>query len=419
MMSEEAPATPGQLSNRGADDLGERRVVALVGAVQFVNIVDFMMVTPLGQDFAAALTIPLSRLPIVTGSYTAAACISGLIGAFFLDNFDRRKALFLAMIGLGIGTAAGALAWDLPSLVAARIIAGVFGGPATSLGLSMVSDTVPPERRGRAMGAVMGAFAAASVLGVPMGLGLSLLLNWRAPFLVVGALGGIVGAAVFAALPPMTKHLERVRADGSVIPKASLAGLLRFDVGLALTLMFIGFGSSFIIMPSIAPYLAVNLAFPRARLPFMYMLGGVVSFITSRVAGGLSDRLGAPLVGTLGIILYVAVVSLTFVTATPIAPIVVGFAGLFLAMGFRNLPVGSLTSKVPAPSERARYGSLQSAAQHLASAVGAFGSSLVLTERADGGLEHMPRVALLSCVISVFAVPLMFVLERRLRGRAQ
>ena len=32
----------------------ERLVVLLVGAVQFVNILDFMMVMPLGPDFAAA-----------------------------------------------------------------------------------------------------------------------------------------------------------------------------------------------------------------------------------------------------------------------------------------------------------------------------------------------------------------------------
>jgi MFS family permease len=77
--------------------LSERRLLFLVGAVQFVNVLDFMMVMPLGPDFAASLGIPVARLGIVGGSYTVAAAAAGLAGAFFLDRFDRRKALGLAL----------------------------------------------------------------------------------------------------------------------------------------------------------------------------------------------------------------------------------------------------------------------------------------------------------------------------------
>ena len=81
----------------------EAKVVFAVGAVQFVNILDFMMVMPLGPDFARALGIPLSHLGYIGGSYTAAASVSGIAGAFFLDRFDRRKALAVAMLGLTLG----------------------------------------------------------------------------------------------------------------------------------------------------------------------------------------------------------------------------------------------------------------------------------------------------------------------------
>ncbi|MBC7541845.1 MAG: MFS transporter, partial [Candidatus Sericytochromatia bacterium] len=58
----------------------------MIAAVQFINILDFMMVMPLGPDFAKALAIPLAQLGIIGGSYTAAACVSGLIAATFLGR---------------------------------------------------------------------------------------------------------------------------------------------------------------------------------------------------------------------------------------------------------------------------------------------------------------------------------------------
>ena len=77
--------------------LNERRILFIIAAVQFVNILDFMMVMPLGPDFARALGIPLSQLGLVGGSYTAAAAVAGVLGALVLDRFDRRKALGLTI----------------------------------------------------------------------------------------------------------------------------------------------------------------------------------------------------------------------------------------------------------------------------------------------------------------------------------
>src|SRR5690348_12815474 len=64
----------------------ERKIIGLLAAVSFVNILDFMMVMPLGPDFAQALGIPASKLGIIGGSYTVAAAVAGLAGALFLDR---------------------------------------------------------------------------------------------------------------------------------------------------------------------------------------------------------------------------------------------------------------------------------------------------------------------------------------------
>jgi len=118
-----------------------RGLVLLVAAVQFVNILDFMMVMPLGPDFAVSLGIPTSRIGVLGGAYTLSAAVAGILGARILDRFDRRTALAVAMLGLVVGTALGGLSVGLFTLLGARLLAGVFGGPATSVALAIVAST--------------------------------------------------------------------------------------------------------------------------------------------------------------------------------------------------------------------------------------------------------------------------------------
>jgi predicted MFS family arabinose efflux permease len=397
--------------------ISEPLLVFLVGAVQFVNILDFVMVMPLGPDFARALDIPASQLGYIGGAYTAAASLAGLAGSFFLDRFDRRSGLAVAMLGLACGTAAGGFATDLGSLMIARVVAGMFGGPATSIAFSVIADEVPPERRGRALGAVMGAFSAASVVGLPVGLELARhpsLGGWRLPFFTTAGLGVLVTAAVFFTLPPFTRHLTAERAE---LP--SLAGLLGQPLVLQSYLMTaVVMMAGFTLIPNISPWVQENLHFPRARLGQLYLAGGVVSFFATRYGGRLVDRMGSFPTGLLATLLLLPLQYFFFVQ--PIAvPVVVFFMVFMLAMGLRNVAYNTLTSKVPAPAVRARFLSIQSAVQHAASASGAFLSARLLTVNPDGTLRHMSRVTLIAMALTALVPFLIGNVERKVRLRGE
>lgn len=395
-------------------DPREATVVFLVGAVQFINILDFMMVSPLGPFMSEALAFPQSNAGWITGSYTAAAAVSGLAGAFFLDRFERKRALSVALVGLAAGTLAGAFATDLSSLLAARILAGLFGGPATSIAMSIIADVVPAERRGQAMGKVMGAFAAASVLGVPFGLELTLRISWRAPFVFTAALGVAVAALALARLPALRAHLTAPR--GRTI-WGELRRLARPEVLLSYAMTWVAMGASFVLIPNIAAYTLLNLGFPASRLGLLYMAGGAVSFATMRAAGPLVDRFGSAPVGALGTLLLTIVILLGFAVEPPVIPVVAIFMGFMFAMSLRNLSYNTLTTKVPEPAERAAFMSVQSAVQHLASATGAIVSAALLAERADKSLAGMNRVAALSVGLGLVLPPMLFVVEGRVRRR--
>ena len=55
----------------------EGLIVLLVGAIQFINILDFVIPMPMGPDLAHGLGIPNSQIGLIGGSYTAAAAVSG------------------------------------------------------------------------------------------------------------------------------------------------------------------------------------------------------------------------------------------------------------------------------------------------------------------------------------------------------
>jgi predicted MFS family arabinose efflux permease len=364
-----------------------------------------MMVMPLGPDFAKGLGIPASSLGLVGGAYTASAALSGIVAATFLDRFDRRKALAVAMLGLVAATAAGGFATGFGTMIGARLAAGAFGGPATSLSLSIVADAVPPERRGKALGAVMGAFSVASVLGVPAGLELAHRGGWPFPFFAVAGMGLVVAGCALFLMPPMTGHLAR--AAGA--PSAPLSALLRRPVALlSLSATATSMMSGFAIIPNIAAHLQYDLGFPREGLGGLYMAGGAVSFLVLRVAGRWVDRFGAPRVASAGTAIFVAVLMVAFAFPPPWLPIMAVFVAFMIGNSLRNVSLNTLSSRVPGPAERARFMSTQSAVQHLSSALGAGLSTRLLTVGEDGRLDGMRGLAFFSAAVAT-ALPFLLV----------
>ncbi|MDB4974086.1 MAG: Arabinose efflux permease [Myxococcaceae bacterium] len=399
--------------------LSERKLLFVIGAVQFVNILDFVMVMPLGPDLARELGMRSSDLGLVGGSYTAAAAVSGLVGSLFLDRFDRRSALAVALVGLVLATASGGLAVDLPTLLASRVGAGIFGGPATAISLAIISDAVPVERRGRAMGAVMGAFSLASVLGIPAGLELARVGGWQLPFFAVAGLGAVIILLVLVSLPPFRAHLAARESSPADDAADALSFLKRPTFLLAFGASACAMVSGFLIVPNISAYVQMNLGYPRDRLFLLYLIGGGVSFITMRISGALSDRLGPAPVAALGCALFCAVIYLAFIQPVAGIPIILLFSGFMICSTWRMVPMQALSSRVPNGRERARFMSSQAAVQHVSSASGAYVSSQLLSVDAHGALLGMPRVAWLSIGFTILMPVLLYGVQVRLKAIAR
>ncbi len=398
-------------------------IVALIASVQFVNVLDFVMVMPLGRDFALALDFSEAHIGYVAGAYTASACLAGLFGAPYLDRLDRKTALCLAMVGLATGTALGGLSVSFETLLAARLLAGAFGGPATALAIAIVSDSVPTQLRGRALGLVMGAFSIASVLGVPAGLWLGEQLGWRAPFFAVGGLGVLVSVVAFVLLPSMRGHLEKRAAH----PVTTAELVSRPIVIVTYSMTAVTMMAGFVLIPNISGYLQMNLDYPRGRIDQLYLFGGLASVVSMQVAGWLVDRYGSFRTSIAGTVIVVSVMWAGFFEYPPRLSPLLMFIGFMTGMALRNVSYSTLNTKVPEPEVRARYQSLSSSVQHGASALAAIVSAQLLSRvprvplvegKSEFVLTGMHRVAGLAMTLTLLIPLLLWWIEGQVRRRA-
>src|SRR4249919_2367396 len=143
----------------------ERIVLAILAAVQFTTIVDFMIVMPLGPQLMRVLEIGPAQFGLVVSAYTFAAGATGLVASSIVDRFSRRTMFIIFYAGFLVGTLLCGLAPNYHALVAARIATGAFGGLLGGMSMAIIGDVFPENRRGSATGSLMTGFALASIAG--------------------------------------------------------------------------------------------------------------------------------------------------------------------------------------------------------------------------------------------------------------
>ncbi|HUC80981.1 MAG TPA: MFS transporter, partial [Flavisolibacter sp.] len=155
----------------------ERILLILLATINFTHILDFMIMMPLGNFLMPHFKISAQYFSLIVAAYPVTAFVSGMIAAFYVDKYDRKKVLLFAYVGFILGTITCGIAPSPALLMAARILTGLFGGLIGAQVLSIIADTFPYEKRGQAMATVFMAFSMASIFGVPFSLYLAKLIS--------------------------------------------------------------------------------------------------------------------------------------------------------------------------------------------------------------------------------------------------
>lgn len=390
----------------------QKFIVAMLAFMQFTIILDFMIMSPLGALLMPAFKITPIQFGYVVSAYAFSAGFSGLLAAGFADRFDRKKILLFFYIGFVLGTLYCALAPNYEHLVFARIVTGIFGGVIGSVVMAIITDLFPLKQRGQVMGIVQTAFSASQILGVPLGIYISNIWGWHAPFLLIVGVSSVVGIAIFAYLKPIDAHLKLPRQEKN--PFQHLLGTLTKSKYLlafcATTLLVVG---GYMLMPFGSAYSVHNLKIPIEKLPVIYLSTGLVTIILGPLIGKLSDQFGKLKMFIIGSVIA-SVMSIVYTNLPPVnlVTLVVVNSILFVGVFSRMIPSQALISAIPDVADRGAFMSVSSSLQQFAGGLASALAGAIVMERSDGTLAHMEWIGYLLTVTALVAIFFMVKIHR-------
>ncbi|OIO09630.1 MAG: MFS transporter, partial [Gallionellaceae bacterium CG1_02_60_325] len=268
----------------------ERALLLTLAGIQFSHVLDFMIMMPLGPMLMSELGITTHQFGLLVASYSFSAAVSGLLAATFVDRFERKSLLLMVFLLFGLATLACALAPGYATLIAARCMAGAFGGVLGALIQTIVGDTIPYARRAKASSIVATAFSISTVAGVPLSLWLASLFHWRAPFIFIVVLVMLFLLVALRVLPELRHHLSR---EKRAHPFSDLFAVMRDgNHWRAMTLSALLIFAGFTVIPYITVYAVNNIAISQHDIAYIYLAGGAATLFTARLIGHYADLHG-------------------------------------------------------------------------------------------------------------------------------
>ena len=345
---------------------------------------------PLGPEFIQALNINTHQFGLLLSSYTFAAAIAGIFATYYVDRFERRQLLLSLYACFIVATLACGLAPSYETLFIARAFAGAFGGILGSLVQTIVADSIPFERRGKALGTVMAAFSVSTVAGVPLSLFLAhhiTFLGWRAPFIFIALISLLILYLGYRNIPKIAGHLDHVH-EGSRLSQILEIVLAHQHLKAFIFMAFIMI-TGFSVIPYIALYLTSNVGINSSYISLIYLCGGVATLMSSRFIGHMADQYGK--VKVFRFLAVVSLVPLLVTTNLPVTPlwlVLINSTAFFILVSGRMIPAMAMVSQVVENKIRGTFMSLIGSVQMFASGIATVLAGMLVTIGAEGKMEH-------------------------------
>ena len=377
----------------------EKAILYLLAMTNFCHVLDMMVIMPLGNELMHSFNIHPLQFSWLVSSYSISAGIASVLAAAYMDRFDRKILLLLTLSFFGFSTLYCAYAPTYNLFLLGRILTGTFGGLTSSVVIAIVSDLIPYQRRGKAMGILSMAFAFASVLGVPLGLFIADIWGWQVPFLFIFFVTVVIAITLYLVLPSMSQYINKTSKRN---PIAEIKMIYKDNNAMvALILAYTMVLGHFLIIPFITPYSIRNIGIPQETIKYIYLVGGAFTLISAPLIGRYSDRIGnyrmfrIMLIGSL-----FSIFAITNLESASLFLILIITTSFFIFSSGRMIPAQTMITGAVSPEIRGGFLSMRTALIEFGAGTASLISGWMITELPDGRLDNYNYVGYLSIVVA-------------------
>ncbi|HUC84132.1 MAG TPA: MFS transporter, partial [Candidatus Acidoferrales bacterium] len=145
----------------------------------FMEVLDTSIANIALPHVAGSLSATPEEATWILTSYLVSNAIVLPMTGWLGNHFGRKRVLLSCIVMFTVASALCGLAWDLPTLVLARILQGFGGGAMVPIAQSIMLESFPPQKRGAAMAVFAQGVVVAPILGPTIGGWITDNYSWR------------------------------------------------------------------------------------------------------------------------------------------------------------------------------------------------------------------------------------------------
>lgn len=306
----------------GASTLDPFVRTLVIGLIAFLTVVDLFATQAILPSLATHYQVSPAAMGFAVNASTIGMAIAGVTVAFVGRRIDRRIGLLASLVALAVPTALLALAPDLTTFTALRVVQGLCMSTAFALMLSYLGEACTAAEAGSAFAAYITGNVASNLIGRLMSAALADHLGLAGNFYVFAALNAAGGLLVYfyVGRSAPIAHPASERPAWSILREhfRNRSLYAAFAIGFCILFAFIG------------TFTFVNFVLVREPLSLSRMALGFVYFVflpsvfTTPLAGRLVQCIGTR--RTLCASLGVAAAGLPLLLAPHLGAVLAGLA---------------------------------------------------------------------------------------------
>lgn len=198
----------------------------------FMAMMDAMIVTTASTAIRLDFQVSVATLQWALNAYNITIAAVLLVGVSLGERWGRRKVYNWGILIFTVGSVLCALAPTMPALIAGRVVEGVGASVMTPMSMAILTQALPPNERGRALGIWSGIGGLALIVGPSLGGFIVAKLAWQWIFWINVPIGLVAIGLSRRYLPESVGQTDRLKLLDAFLIIVTFTGII---LGLSLS----------------------------------------------------------------------------------------------------------------------------------------------------------------------------------------